>query len=183
MPNLEGSHLAVSRCGLVLKLLEEVSVRCELVGRKVRRFQGACDGVALGGRPRRVRLTERGSVERLAAETVVGAEPLPEHIVDVSHAVGERLSLLAQVREIIPSRSLVDSWGGFSGGPRYDSRWRSPVWRSPWPLPSRSDLTLMPPNSAPWRSAHRIPIRPAAVWLWRRSMRGPPGPRRPRLAA
>src|SRR3954449_677111 len=48
---------------------------------------------------------------------------------------------------LIPSRSLVDSWGGFSGGPRYDSRWRSPVWRSPWPLPSRSDLTLMPPNS------------------------------------
>src|SRR5215217_6333077 len=50
---------------------------------------------------------------------------------------------------LIPSRSLVDSWGGFPGGPRYDSRWRSPVWRSPWPLPSRSAPTLTPPNSAP----------------------------------
>ena len=38
VPNLEGPHLAVSRCGLALKLLEDVSVRCELVGRKVRRF-------------------------------------------------------------------------------------------------------------------------------------------------
>ena len=47
-----------------------------------------------------VGLTERGSVEHLAAETVVGAEPLPEHIVDVGHAVGERLSLLARVREL-----------------------------------------------------------------------------------
>src|SRR3954471_22533148 len=100
MPNLESPHWAVSRCGLALKLPEDVSVRCELVGRKVRRFQGACDGIALGGRPRRIGLTERGSVERLAAETVVGAEPLPKHIVDVGHAVGERLSLLAQVREL-----------------------------------------------------------------------------------
>src|SRR3954467_9770597 len=26
-----------------------------------------------------------------------------------------------QAHGLIPSRSLVDSWGGFSGGPRYDS--------------------------------------------------------------
>src|SRR3954462_15826045 len=84
---------------------------------------------------------------------------------------------------LIPSRSLADSWGGFPGGHRYDSRWRSPVWRSPWLLPSRSAVTLMPPNSALWRSARGIPIRPAAFWLWRRSMMGPPGPRRLRSAA
>src|SRR3954451_14651483 len=84
---------------------------------------------------------------------------------------------------LIPSRSLADSWGGFPGGHRYDSRRRSPVWRSPWLLPSRSALTLMPPDSALWRSARGIPIRPAAFWLWRRSMMGPPGPRRLRSAA
>ena len=36
-------------------------------------------------------------------------------------------------------------------------------------MPSRSALTLMPPNFVLWRSARRIPIRPAAFWLWRRS--------------
>src|SRR4051812_42383134 len=84
---------------------------------------------------------------------------------------------------LIPSRSLADSWGGFPGGHRYGSRWRSPVWRSPWLLPSRSAVTLMPPNSALWRSARGIPIRPGAFWLWRRSMMGPPGPKRLRSAA
>ena len=53
-----------------------------------------------------------------------------------------------------------------------DSWWRSPVRRSPWPLLSRSDPTLMPPSSAPWRSARVIPIRPGAFWLWPRSMMG-----------
>src|SRR3954447_19871046 len=84
---------------------------------------------------------------------------------------------------LIPSRSLADSWGGFPGGHRYGSRWRSPVWRSPWLLPSRSALTLMPPNSVLWRSARGIPIRPAAFWLWRRSLMGPPAPKRLRSAA
>src|SRR5215213_4071450 len=78
--------------------------------------------------------------------------------------------------------SLIDSWGGFPGGHRYDSRWRSPIWRSPWLLRSRSALTLMPPNSALWRSARGIPIRPGAFWLWRRSMMEPPAPRQRRLA-
>ena len=43
------------------------------------------------------------------------------------------------------------------------SRWRSPVWRSPWLLPSRSAVTLMPPHSVSWRSARGSLIRPCAA--------------------
>src|SRR3954453_2738143 len=83
------------------------------------------------------------------------------HEILVGHQHGPRTAVLGDdhrlayggvligAEVLIPSRSLIDSWGGFPGGHRYGSRRRSPIWRSPWLLRSRSALTLRPPISAP----------------------------------